>query len=284
MNKTLVISDCELFTDTVKLFVKNDASKFLYKSESLLNFPSEFFQFCKTENISNIVLFELNKTKENFIIQQKKYINLYDLISNIKIDKLITFIDINSSNSQNKILNEDDVFNNDIDVFNTVDKFLFSFNNLINKSKIIDTKCITVFHNQLYGRKQNDSIFSFYLDKFQNAKNNLQTQIEITEHQNNEYQLTFIDNLIDIVLFLLHENDKINKIEKLYWNIGSPEIIKVSDIVHNLSTFFEEIDVTFKAKATKTEPKFVSTEKFISEFIQYPYIKFGEVVKLILTP
>jgi hypothetical protein len=283
MNKTLVVSDCELFTDTVKLFVKNDASKFLYKTESLLNFPSEFFQFCKTENISNIILFESNQLKENFIIRQKKYANLYDLISNIKIDKLITFIDVKSSNFENKVLNEDSIFNNNIDTFNTVDKFLFSFNNLINKSKIIDTKCITVFHGELYGRKQNDSIFSFYLEKFQNAKNNLQSQIEITEHQSNEYQLTFIDNLIDIVLFLLYENDKINKIEKLYWNVGSPEIIKVSDIVHVLSMFFEEIDVTFKGKAAKKESKFVSTEKFISEFVQYPYIKFNEVVKLILT-
>lgn len=79
--------------------------------------------------------------------------------------------------------------------------------------------------------------------------------------------ITFIDNLIDIVLFLLHENDKINKIEKLYWNVGSPEIIKVSDIVHVLSMFFEEIDVTFKGKAAKKESKFVSTEKFISEFV-----------------
>jgi hypothetical protein len=49
------------------------------------------------------------------------------------------------------------------------------------------------------------------------------------------------------------ESYKVFKIEKLYWNVGSPEIIKVSDIVHVLSMFFEEIDVTFKGKAAKKE-------------------------------
>lgn len=282
MPKTLVITDNVLFLETVKRFTKKTISEFVFQNEKILDSYNEFIGICAINNIENIILFEETLFEEtNFLLQQKRYINLYEALDVFKIKKFISFIEFNKTNYQNnKIFNEEQIFDQSNQIYNINKKFLLKNNELINNLK--QTKCITIIHGELYGRELNNSIVSLYIQKFIDAKKD-SNQIEINENPDGEYQLTFIDNLIDITLFLLLETEKLQNLEKLYWNIASPEIIKLKDIIHSIALYYKNTKLLFSNTDEINDTRFLATEKFISEFVQYPYIKFEEAIKIILT-
>jgi len=282
MSKTLIISDDFLFVETIKRFTKQSSSNFVFANETILDIYNEFIGICKLHDIENIIFFE-NSTfsEENFILQQKRYLNIYDALNFFKMKKFISYIDFNKINLKSKkVYKEEEIFDDSNQIFNINKKFLLKNNEIINNLQA--TKCVSIAHGELYGRESNNSIISSYVQKFELAKEN-NSQVEIIENANNEYQLTFIDNIVDISLYILFENEKLNKINNLFWNIASPEIIKTKDIIHEISKYYKNVKILFENNSEVELQNFLNTEKFILDFVQYPYIKFEEALKIILT-
>lgn len=283
MTKTLVISENNLFIQSLKSFTKNISQNFLIENESILDSSNELAGFCKKHNVENIILFENSEFCEtDFIIQQKRYMNLYEILDLFEMNRFINYIDINKTNFQNvKILTEKEIMTESDSVYGLNKSLVLKNNKIYNKFK--KTKCLTLIHGDLYGKESSASKVSFYIKKFLEAKEIENPCVEIEENANNEYQLTYIDNLVDITLFFLFEKEKINSIENLVWNIATPELIKIKDLIFYISYYNKNTKIIFNTTNELEEQRFLSTDKFISEFVQYPYIKLQEALKIILT-